>query len=379
MIITIISDVLGQENNGTTIATMNFIRSLKQKGYEVRVVCPDQDKKGLPGYYVVKTYNLGRFLNRYVEKNGVSLAKANKKVLYEAIKDADAVHIIMPFSLGRAAARIAKKLDKPITAGFHCQAENFTSHIFMMNFGLANNVAYRIFYHNVYKYCDCIHYPSQFIRDTFEKRVGKTNGYVISNGVNRDFVKVDIDKPEELNDKFVILFIGRYSKEKSHPVLIKGVKKSKYENRIQLIFAGTGPQKEKLEKLSQGLTNKPIMKFYSRKELIKVINYSDLYVHPAEVEIEAIACLEAIACGLVPIISNSKRSATRYFAISEKNLFNCNDSDDLARKIDYWIEHPEEKRKMSNEYLGYTKKFDYDNCMNGMEMMILDAIKRKSS
>ena len=37
MIITIVSDVLGRENNGTTIAAMNLIRSMKARGHEVRV------------------------------------------------------------------------------------------------------------------------------------------------------------------------------------------------------------------------------------------------------------------------------------------------------------------------------------------------------
>ena len=38
MKIAIICDVLGKENNGTTVAAMNLIRSLKAKGHEVRVV-----------------------------------------------------------------------------------------------------------------------------------------------------------------------------------------------------------------------------------------------------------------------------------------------------------------------------------------------------
>ena len=38
MIIAVVSDVLGEENNGTTIAAMNLIRSLKAKGHEVRVI-----------------------------------------------------------------------------------------------------------------------------------------------------------------------------------------------------------------------------------------------------------------------------------------------------------------------------------------------------
>ena len=88
-------------------------------------------------------------------------------------------------------------------------------------------------------------------------------------------------------------------------------------------------------------------------------------------EIEAIACLEAISCGLVPIISDSPRSATRHFALDEKNLFTCNNSRDLAKKIDYWLDHPEEKAARSKEYVGYTKQYDYDISMERMEEMIL--------
>lgn len=370
MIITVVCDVLGEENNGTTIAAMNLIRSLKAKGHEVRVICPDQDKKNLPGYYIVKTINLGP-LNNYVKKNGVALAKADKKVIYEAIRDADAVHLMVPFSLSKATVKLAKKLNKPLTAGFHCQAENFTNHVFLMNSRFANILTYKYFYKKVYRYVDCIHYPSQFIRDTFEGIVGKTNGVVISNGVSKEFQKREVQRPEAFKDKFVILSVGRLSKEKQQRVLIEAVKKSKYRDKIQLIFAGAGPLREKLEKESEKLPLKPIFRFFNRQELINTINYSDLYVHPAEIEIEAIACLEAISCGLVPVISDSPRSATRYFALTENNLFACNDSVNLAQKIDYWLEHPEEKMAVSQAYLNYKNKFDHDACMDAMEKMIL--------
>ena len=44
MTITIVCDILGEENNGTTIACMNLIRFLRAQGHTVRVVCADQDK-----------------------------------------------------------------------------------------------------------------------------------------------------------------------------------------------------------------------------------------------------------------------------------------------------------------------------------------------
>ena len=53
--------------------------------------------------------------------------------------------------------------------------------------------------------------------------------------------------------------------------------------------------------------------FYTTKDLIEAIKYADLYIHPAEAEIEGIGALEAIASGLVPIVADSRISATKQF------------------------------------------------------------------
>ena len=247
-----------------------------------------------------------------------------------------------------------------------------------MNSSFANKIVYRNFYKHVYQYVDAIHYPTDFIRREFEQQVHKTtNAYVISNGVNAIYTKRAVEKPEELKDKFVILFIGRYSKEKTHKYLIKAVSQSRYCDRIQLIFAGAGPLEEKLIHLSDEYKiNRPIMKFFSREALVDVINYSDLYCHPAQIEIEAIACLEAISCGTVPVINNSPLSATREFAICPENLFAENDSVDLAAKIDYWIEHGAEKEACAKKYLDYTVKFNQAACMDAMEQMLLEVTEQ---
>jgi glycosyltransferase involved in cell wall biosynthesis len=119
------------------------------------------------------------------------------------------------------------------------------------------------------------------------------------------------------------------------------------------------------------------MRFYGRDELVGALRTADLYVHPAEVEIEAIACLEAIACGRVPLIADSPRSATRYFALTERNLFRPGDAAELAEKMDWWLEHPEEREACSRQYLGYVKRFDIDHCMEEMERMLRETAERK--
>lgn len=381
MKILIVCDVLGKENNGTTIAAMNLIRFLRASGDEVRILCADQDKVGQENTYVVPNIYLGKIVTYILKKNDVNLAKPVKKTIEQAMVGVDIVHVLIPFALGCAAAKIARSKGLPVTASFHCQAENFTSHIFnTMNSKLVNKTVYQIFWNKLYKYVNAVHYPTDFIRKVFEQTVNhNTNSYVISNGVNDRYIKKEVVRAKEFKEKFNILFIGRISKEKSHPILLKAVAKSKYKDNIRLIFAGQGPREKQVLALAKKLDlEPPTMKFYSREDLVTVINSCDLYVHPAEIEIEAISCLEAITCGLVPVISNSKRSATNAFALSDKNLFEYNDPEDLANKIDYWIEHPEEKKLCSAEYLGYTKIFNQDECMKKMRNMLLTYAKEEN-
>ena len=95
----------------------------------------------------------------------------------------------------------------------------------------------------------------------------------------RDRFNRDIPKYHVNDGFFRILFTGRYSREKTHIVLLKAVNKSKYRNRIQLIFAGDGPQKSNLIKYSKRhLPIQPIMKFYSRTDLLKVLGLSLIHI-----------------------------------------------------------------------------------------------------
>ena len=160
-------------------------------------------------------------------------------------------------------------------------------------------------------------------------------------------------------------------------MLIKACKISKHADSIQLILAGHGPKEEKYRKLAQCLPNPVIFGFYSQSDLVNLYNMCDLYVHAADVESEAISCMEAFACGLVPVISNSSMSATKQFALDEKSLFKHGNAQDLADRIDYWFEHPEEKKALSQKYVEESKVFDFDYCVDRMIDMFQDAINER--
>ncbi len=378
LIITLVSDVLGEENNGTTIAAMNLVNYLRKQGHTVRILCADQDKTGKENYYIVSNLNLGKLLNRYVEKAGVTLAKPDAEVIGAALEGTDHLHVMMPFGLGIKTAKIAHAKGISVTAGFHMQAQNFTAYIGMNKIEPVNRLVYHIIYHKLFQLADGIHYPTHFIQDLFERKIHrKTPGYVISNGVHDYVQKRQTEKPAGMEDKIVILTTGRYSREKSQDTLLKAVRYSQYRDRIQLILGGMGVKEKHYRRLAKKLPVPPVFRFYSRQALIDVLNCADLYVHPADAELEGIACLEAITCGKLTIVSDSKQSATREFAIDSKCIFRSRNPRDLARVIDYWIQHPAEKKAYEEAYLTRSIAYRQEECMKQMEEMIMKVHHEK--
>ena len=373
MIITLVADVFGETNNGTSATASRLVEGMRKRGHEVRVVSPYQSED--KDYYSVKERNFWIF-NNYIRKvNGVSLGYPEKDVIYKAIKGADVVHFLLPFKMSRCGIKYCLENNIPFTTAFHCQPENITSHLNLQKVRLVNKLLYKRFKNKFFKKVNIVHCPSQFIANMLVKNGYKTTNYVISNGVRDDFRAMQVEKPEELKDKICIMLSGRYSNEKRQDVLIKAVKYSKYKDKIQLIFAGSGPKKKYYEKLGSKLPNPPIFAFYNKEELIKTINYCDLYVHASDVEIEGIGCMEAISCGIVPILSNSKNAALSQFALSDKNLFKKGNARDLAKKIDYWIENPEKRAEMSQEYIKFMEQYRIEKCLDKMEEMFKDAIR----
>ena len=359
MIIGLVIDSYDALNNGTTASARRFVENLRAEGHIVRVLTA-----GVPGKdkFVLPKWNIP-VVSHFADPQGITFAKVDANVIREFLSGLDVVHFYLPFPLARAVERMARKMNIPCLAAFHVQAENITYNIGLGKSALAAKFFYRFLYHYFYKRFNDIHCPTEFIAGELRKNGYKANLHVISNGVDAAFTPGEAVPHENIR----VLMIGRLSPEKRQDLIIEAAKKSKYADRIQLVFAGQGPLLEKYVKLSRGLPHEPVFGFYSTEELLKIIRSTDIYVHASDAEIEAIACMEAFACGLVPIIADSPKSATVQFALSERSLFKAGDSSDLARKIDYWIEHPEEKREMGKRYAEEGNRYRVKESVRKME------------
>ena len=371
MKILIVIDQYDNLSNGTTISAKRFVDGLRKNGNEVQILSTGKDEEDKVS---LKTYKFPKIIDKYFKANEMVFARPDEEVMRNVFKGQDVIHFYMPFRLAKKGVKVAEEMHIPHTTAFHVQPENITYTMGLGTHHHINDTIYTYFrnYFNKFRH---IHCPSNFIANRLKEHGYTAKLHVISNGVGEEFKYNRKEKPEELKDKIVITMVGRYSPEKRQDVLIDAIKKSKHENKIQLVLAGKGLCYEQYEKQGENLTNKPILKFYPKDELVDLLSYTDIYVHSADAEIEAISCLEAIACGNVPIISNSNESATVQFAMDEDSLFEHGNSDDLARKIDYFLDNPkilEEKRKAYSEF---ANKFRIENSVKLMEEMFREEIE----
>ncbi|MCL2540600.1 MAG: glycosyltransferase [Firmicutes bacterium] len=347
MIITIISDNYNTttNGNGTVATTVRFVENLRARGHTVRVVAigvEGKDMFAVPAHYIPIVSPISAKYETY-------WGNPDKKILTKAIQGADVVHLYLPWKLQRGARKIAKKLNVPVCAAFHCQPENITWNIGLGKFEFVNNFIYWLFKKRFYRFIDNIHCPSQFVANELRNHGYKAKMHVISNGIGEQFKLPEV-RPENKDGLFNIMVLGRNAPEKRKDLVIKAVNLSKHRDKIQLHIAGKGPLDDKLAKLGATLPNPAKMGFVPMADLVSTLQSMDLCVHASDIDLEAITVIEQMACGVVPIISNSPKSASGQFALDERSLFNFGDVKELAAKIDYWIENADERKRMNIEY-----------------------------
>jgi N-acetyl-alpha-D-glucosaminyl L-malate synthase BshA len=104
----------------------------------------------------------------------------------------------------------------------------------------------------------------------------------------------------------IVTHISNFRKVKRIDDIVKIFYEIQKEVPAKLMMVGEGPEKEKAEYLCNklGIQNKVIF-FGNSNEIDKILCFSDLFLLPSETESFGLAALEAMACGVPVISSNS--------------------------------------------------------------------------
>ena len=350
--------------NGLSASARRTVKYLREAGEEVRVLSGRNHEAETPQPdYVLADFHVPVF-DGLVQSNGYKFAKTDFAVIRRAVRWADVVHLEEPFIIQVVTARIARYYKVPCTATYHLHPENLFCSINLGDWKFLNYSTLLTWRDFVFNLCSDIQCPTENVLERLKKFGFKARLHLISNGIIPDLNIRPKEENEDPNRPFLIVCIGRLSVEKDQPTLLEAMKYSKYADRIQLYFAGRGPEadaiKEKAHKLYEDGIVKydPIFQFHDRDELRKLAARSDLYIHCATVEVEGLSALEALQQAVVPVIAKGELTATSQFALDEHSLFPTKDPEALAACIDYWLDHPVERQEMGWRYAESTEEYD---------------------
>lgn len=361
--------------NGGTIATKRLVQELRNRGHRVTIISSIHEDPSDPDFYKVPGFVLPG-TEASLENMKFLFGKNDRKIFKEAMRGADVVQIQFPFLMAMGAASTAKKLRKPLVGAFHVQPQNI-----MAAMGKSSRLLERILWSSfkflLFKRVKVITTPSRFAAELLRSEGIKAKMFPISNGIPAEYYKDHCARPEWFGEKLVLLNIGRHAYEKRQLLILEGVRRSKYAANIQLILAGRGERTEEMLMKAEELPLKPVIRYITPEEKFVFLNTADLFVHGSIVELESLSCLEAIGCGLPCLVSNSKYSAAQQFALNEQFLFESDDPDSLAAKIDYWYEHRDELRSsgLKNRVLQEAEQYRFEKAVDDYEAFLKEVIR----
>jgi len=363
----------GAVKNGGAMSARRFVSALRSR-MDVTVVTTGEAKKASADHILLPSFYVPGF-KKVMRDMGFPFAWPKGEVLSEVFRVADVVHVQFPFPLGIRAATLAKRLAKPVTAGFHVQPENI-----LYNIGIhsprISAATYRFFLRSLYNKADLVVCPSQFALDELLRHGLRSPAQVISNGIADGYRPERAERPEPHRDRLLVLAVGRLAREKRLDVVIEGVRRSRHAGRIQLVVTGRGPEAGRVAALGRTLPLPAEVTFVPDEELLRLFHTADLLLHASEVELEGMAVLEALGCGLPALVADAPLSAARQFAASPDFLFAPGDPDDLARHLDLLLEHPEKVAAARARCLELRDDFAFERSVERLEAVWRGVARR---
>jgi N-acetyl-alpha-D-glucosaminyl L-malate synthase BshA len=203
---------------------------------------------------------------------------------------------------------------------------------------------------------------------------------VIPNFIELDKVKKDPLAPchrsvmAKENER-IITHISNFRKVKRIPDIIKIFYNIQKEMPAKLMMVGDGPEKEKAENLCQklGIQDKVIF-FGNSNEIDKILLLTDLFLLPSETESFGLAALEAMACGVPVISSNSGGLPEVNFDGISGYLSDVGNVEEMAANAIKILKHDAVLNEFKNNALEVAKKFDIKNILPIYEALYQRAI-----
>ena len=175
----------------------------------------------------------------------------------------------------------------------------------------------------------------------------------------------------------ILTHISNFRKVKRIPDVIKIFYNIQKEIPAKLMMVGDGPEKEKAEYLCQelGIEDKVIF-FGNSNEIDKILCLTDLFLLPSETESFGLAALEAMACKVPVISSNSGGLPEVNFDGVSGYLSDVGNVEEMAQNALKILKDDATLQKFKENAFSVAKQFDIKNILPLYEALYQKAINK---
>ncbi|HET7060496.1 MAG TPA: glycosyltransferase family 4 protein [Candidatus Saccharimonadales bacterium] len=202
---------------------------------------------------------------------------------------------------------------------------------------------------------------------------------IIPNGIDlAKYRKLPVGKAKK--DQLMILYLGRLERRKGTRYLLQAFQLLAQDNPdVELVIAGDGPDRERLEMMSDDLKlhNVSFLGFVSEDLKKELLAKADLFCSPAVFgESFGIVLLEAMATGTVTVAGNNSGYVDLMDEVGGISVVNPRDTEEFARRLDLLL-HEKPLRDLWQKWAaGYVQQFNYPRVIEQYEELYKDAIKQ---
>lgn len=381
MNIALFSDTYNPSKNGVVTALINTSAAFKELGHNVILIVPGHEKNEETIYYQKNIV-----INKVIS---VSFSFPDKKQLKKILINhkTDIIHTHTEFSIGRCGIALARELNISHVHTCHTFFSHYR-HYFLIT-GMFPEFMVNFLYRKFISRCLNIIAPSNKMRNYLNSIGYKNNIEVINNSINPNFKNkiyensvfmMDfINKFNISEDEKIVVFIGRFGKEKNTRDLTKNlitVIKNNPKTRVMLI--GNGPDKKYVNKIiknSQYHDKFILPGFIDHKYISSILKNCHIFVTMSKSEVNPISIIEAICSGL-PIIA-PRDSAYEGLLINGQNGYFFDDENDFIKKTTSLLRNEKLCKKFSQKSIEISEEFSGNVNIKKTEELYLRAIENR--
>lgn len=182
------------------------------------------------------------------------------------------------------------------------------------------------------------------------------------------------------NNEKIIMHTSNFRKVKRVEDVIHIFCKIRAEVDAKLLLVGDGPERQHIEKLSRQLCNHEDVHFLGKQEAIEeLLAISDLFILPSETESFGLAALEAMACE-VPVISTNTGGVPEINIHGETGfLSNVGDVEDMAKHAIALLKDEAKLALFKKNAYKQAKRFSLENIMPKYESYYKEVLEKSAA